>query len=103
MNEDIKGLLIFYIDVAQLPPKKAEDFLDRQKTKILEGIPFKDENGEDCYNYALAKPLKLPSSVDYLFLMRRNVPNSVEYISYDGSNFTEIQEIKSKLGLSRDS
>jgi len=34
MNKKIKGILVFYVDVGQLPPYKAEAFVERMKDQL---------------------------------------------------------------------
>jgi len=36
MEQELKGILVFYIDVGQLPPFKAEAFVERMRDKLNE-------------------------------------------------------------------
>jgi len=64
-TDGLKGIVVFYIDVGQLPPQKAEAFIERIK--------------ED--NKALLD--KLPSNVGTVFMPHRARPSKIEYVSFD--------------------
>ncbi len=103
MENEIKGLLVFYINVGQLPPGKAEAFVHRMKISILDGLPHKNDPStpdEESWSVGSAKPLRLPKSIDTIFVPQRTDSTSIEYIPFDGVTkeaLTALKEIKDQL------
>jgi len=61
----LKGLLVFYIDVGNLPPEKSHAHLEDQKHR---------------QEPALAR---LPEGWDTVWIAQRNVPSRIETIKFD--------------------
>lgn len=64
-NQTLLGMVIFYIDVGQLPPFKAEAMVERMKDNL--------------------KNSRLHENYEVLFVPRRCVPSAVEYIPFNRS------------------
>lgn len=45
MNKEIKGLIVFYINVGQIPTEKAEEFVELHKEKIKNIIEKLENTG----------------------------------------------------------
>lgn len=82
MNEnsrDVDGWVVFYIDVGQLPPAKAEAFVERMKDSM--------------------KDVRLPSNFDAVWIPRRNQPTYVEVVKFnlDENLEVDIEEFKEQV------
>jgi hypothetical protein len=82
MNKTVaRGVLVFYVNVGQLPPNRAEAFLERMKASFL-AAP--QEN--------LA--WKLPDDVGTFWIPVRNQDTYVDFISFEGFNEDANQHIE---------
>lgn len=84
MNEEIKGILVFYINVGMLPPSEAEEFINRWRDRIK----FGHQN-----DFESIPALKIPSTIDSLFIPVRDKPTQVEYIPFDGVTKDALSEL----------
>jgi len=83
MNE-MKGLLVFYVDVGQLPPFKAEAFLDTFKDMFRRDL----EKGANTF----------PPDVGIVWVPSRPPTRTrVEYIAFESADDRKIQILADRL------
>ena len=70
------GLLAFYIDVGQLPPFKAEAFVERIKDKFAEELKA-----------------KVPEEIALLFIPQRNSATQIQYIPFDNTSSNDPEAL----------
>jgi hypothetical protein len=80
--QEVKGLLVFYIDVGRLPPFRAEAFIDRMKEK------FQDDQKRNFI---------LPHDIGCFFVPVRGSHTRVDYIAFDAEDADRIEDFANRL------